>query len=277
MKRPRILIATPVRGALPESAEVSLGWSESTRRLARHPDIDIEVIGFGCDLVRSRSRVVRMVLEKGGYDAVLWWDADVIPRDLEIIARMLATGHDLIAAPYPQKLIHWEEVGFAASQGLHPEWGAYVYPFHRDNSRGDVVCHNACVEIDHVAMGFMITSTKMLSKMWDAYAPTLSFGDVVKNVRSHTVAMFQLMLPPQNAEPPYSMGRMMSEDYSFCVRALQQGFQPQLFVGEGSPVDHAGSHVFRGHREGLNGSGMKSQPPANRNAGILNPDGSPVD
>ena len=106
----RILIATPTRGT-PDGAQVALGWSEAVRRLARDTTADVSVVGFGCDLVRARSRVVRQVLEAGGYHAVLWWDDDVIPRDLEIINRMLATGHDLVAAPYPQKLVYWEGAG----------------------------------------------------------------------------------------------------------------------------------------------------------------------
>jgi hypothetical protein len=271
----RLLIATPVRGALPEAAPVSLGWSEATRRLSRDTSIDIDVLGFGCDLVRTRSRIVRMVLDKGGYHAILWWDDDVIPRDMSIIRRMLETGHDLVAAPYPQKLVNWEGAGYSAMSGHPPEWGAYKYPFHREATRGDVVCHQGCIDVDHIGMGFMLTTTTMLQKMWDAYAPTLSFGDVTQGRRHHTVALFQLMMPAQAATPPYAVGPMLSEDYSFCTRALAQGYQPQLYVGEGSPVDHVGYHVFRGHRHGLNGSGLQTQPPDPAPIGdALNPDGT---
>lgn len=268
----RILIATPTRGT-PDGAPVSLGWSEAVRRLSRHPDIDISVVGFSCDLVRARSRLVRLVLEAGGYHAVLWWDDDVVPRDLAIIDRMLATGHDLVAAPYPQKLVYWDAAGEMARDGHSPEWGAYKYPLHRDPARGGPEVHNACVDVDHIGMGFMLTSTAMLTKLWDAYAPTLSFGDVTQGKKSHTVAMFQLILPPQSPTPPYADGNLLSEDYSFCTRASEQGYTPHLFLGEGSPVDHVGGHVFRGHREGINGSGLRATPPPVPGR-ALNPDGT---
>ncbi len=261
MNIPKILIATPVRGALPDAAPVSIGWAESLRRLSRHTSIEISVVGFGCDLVRSRSRIVRQVLENGTFHAVLWWDDDVVPRDLGVIGNMISTGHDLVAAPYPQKLVNWEGAGMMAMGGQPAEWGAYKYPFHREPSRGDPVVHNGCIDVDHIGMGFMLTTTKLLTKMWDAYAPTLSFGDVTQGKRYHTVAMFTLMMPEQVTEPPYAQGPMLSEDFSFCRRVVQQGYAPQLYVGPGSPVDHVGQHVFRGHPEGLNGSGLTAVVP----------------
>jgi hypothetical protein len=252
-KTAKILIATPVfaRGADPRSALVTYGWAALLPQLSRDPNIDIRVLGFGCDLVRSRSRIVRMALETGEFTHVLWWDEDVVPDDVAIIRSMLETGHDLVAAPYPTKLIDWGGVATAAHHGKHPEAGAYRYPFHRNDRGLEAKAHNACVDVDHIAMGFMLTSTAMLSKMWDTYAPTLSFGDLVDGDKHWTVALFQLTGPKQSPVPPYSIGPLWSEDYSFCARAADCGYQPMMYCGQGSPVNHAGSMLFKGHREGL--------------------------
>jgi hypothetical protein len=250
---PKILIATPVRGASPESADVCLGWSEATRRLSRDPSIEIAVAGFGCDLVRCRSRMVRQALEADEFTHVLWWDADIIPRDMRILANMLATGHDIVAAPYPRKLVDWGGASVAGAACQPAEWGAYRYPYYRDPARGAGVSINACVAVDHIGMGFMLTTTTCLQKIVDAYRSTLSFGDTAANGDPvWTVAIFQLMIQgKQVSKGPYPLGALLSEDYSFCERAKACGFIPQMYLGEGSPVDHVGTHVFRGHREGI--------------------------
>lgn len=234
-----LLIATPVRGASSEAADVKLGWALTTRLLTRDPNVEFTVLGYGADLVRSRSRIVRIALEEKKYTHVLWWDDDIIPRDVHVIRYMLETGHDVVACPYPKKKVHWDRV-----TSTHAEREAYEYTvFFGGETKRQFI--NGCTEAEFVAMGFMLTSVGCLQKMWDAYLPTLSFGDVIDGEVHQTCGMFQLLLP----EKP--MGPLMSEDYSFCKRWRNIGGQVQVYLGPGSPVDHVGTHVYRGHREGV--------------------------
>jgi hypothetical protein len=257
MPSARILIATPVRGASPETASVTLGYAESTRRLSKDPNIEVSVLGFGCDLTRTRSRVVADFREfnetnpDNPFTHVLWWDDDVIPRDVLVIRRMLETGHDCVAAPYPRKRVDWQRV--ATVVGGNPEARAYDYPVLIEDGAAQSA-RDATVLVSHIGMGFMLCSRGMLDTMWDHYASSLSFGDVIGQRLRHTVALFALVLPPQRPGPP-SMGPLLSEDYSFCERWRALGGEVRMFVGEGSPLDHVGTHVFRGHREALTHGG----------------------
>jgi hypothetical protein len=57
-----------------------------------------------------------------------------------------------------------------------------------------------------------------------------------------TVALFQLLIEAG----PGPMRSLLSEDFSFVARARSCGFRAWAYLGDGSPLDHVGSHVFRG-------------------------------
>jgi len=272
----KILLYTPTHGS-PESASVSLGYHTATIQLSR--SVDVQLLDgrmfTDCDLVRARSRAVRVFLDSPTATHLLHWDADVVGNVGDIRAAidgMLASGHAFVGAPYPRKRFRIDRVvagvndHFARSiagndgDGFSPmtEAGlaalAYDYPYRfGDAAEGGAMIEvvNGCTEVDAMAFGFTLTSRACLEQMWKAYAGTLSFGDVVDDRLYWTVALFQLLLPQQSAAAPYAVGPLLSEDYSFCQRWRDIGGKVQMYVGAGSPLHHVGSHVFRGSREGV--------------------------
>jgi hypothetical protein len=219
---PRLLIASAVYGS-PESASVSLGWANAQRRLARDGAVDriADSLLTNCDLVRARSRAVRVMLESEA-EHLLFWDVDVVPEDLLIIRRMLECGKDLLAAPYPRK-----------NNG-----GEFPVKF----KPGEVQVHGGCVEVEYLPMGFTLVSRACLQTMTEHYKASLGFVDVVQNVGHETVALFQLMIRDNV---------LLSEDYSMCRRWRDIGGEAHIFVGDGSPLAHVGGHVFRGNVQKL--------------------------
>jgi hypothetical protein len=265
----KILLYTPTQGT-PDSASVSLGYHQSAIAFARSGDIEMldGRLFTDCDLVRARSRAVRMCVESPTATHLLHWDADVVGNRSEVrsaLDGMLASGHDFVGAPYPRKRLHWDRVAMAVSQGTvlerqDPEYlqaAAYDYPYRLGGPSGEaegraaIEVRNGCVEVEAMGFGFTLTSRRCLERMWQAYAPTLSFGDVLDGQLAWTVALFQLALPPQNEVPPYAIDPLLSEDYSFCARWRALGESVHLYVGNGSPLHHVGSHVFRGVRDGI--------------------------
>jgi hypothetical protein len=213
-----------------------------------------------CDLVRARSRAVRVALESPTMTHLLHWDADVAGNATDVagaLNAMLESGHDLVGAPYPRRRLRWERVAREALSGCCSpddlQAAAYDYPYGiADASENTLVeVSGGCVRVDWMAMGFTLMTRRCLERMWQHYAPTLSFGDVVDEHLSWTVALFQLLLPPQSPTPPFAVGPMLSEDYSFCRRWADIGGECQLYVGPGSPLHHVGPHVYRGVPEGV--------------------------
>jgi hypothetical protein len=113
------------------------------------------------DLVRARSRAVRLAIE-GDFDHLLFWDADVAADPARIgtaLRHMIGTKEDVIGALYPRR----DGTGLAYSQD------------------GDNVL---------LPMGFTLLSRGCLLEMTNHYASELTFDDEGHD----TVALFQLML-----------------------------------------------------------------------------------
>jgi len=253
-----------MRASDPLAAPVTYGYARALRRYAR--DLDVDVLapheflapedmddqGYGPDLTRVRSRVVRLALASPReYTAIWWWDTDIIVRDPLVAARMLMTGHDIIGATYPRKVIRWHNAAAWAAEetaagrpitaaGL--EAAAVDFPILP--GKGDVG-PDQCAPVQGMGLGYMITSTKALRAMVEHYAKDLTFGDVFQGQRHRTVGIFQLATPLERDATPDDP--LLSEDYSFCWRAQQCGISVHCYCGPGTPLDHAGAYVFRGN------------------------------
>jgi hypothetical protein len=257
----RILVATPVDG-LPESAMVPYGYSKALARLMTEMRDDLEILlpdqglmGYPADLVRARSRAVRIAKE---YNAthILWLDSDIVPKQ-GCLKAMFDTGHDMVGCPYPRKRIHWERVG-KAMMGEKAEWLAYDYAYHySDGEEGlqHVPVTGGCIPVLRLAMGCMLSSMKCLEAMYERYREELWFVDVIDGKHFDCVAIFQLLM----SEPKEFRGRtfrtLYSEDYSFCerynrMRAERPEFGSiQMLVSH--PADHVGGLLFQGSAQGL--------------------------
>lgn len=240
----KVAISTPVDGH-PDDALVHYSVQLAQRKLGNVLRLDElgDFAGYwvgSMDLVRARDRMARMFLFETDATHLLHWDEDVLPDDLNIVNRMLESGYDCIGAPYRRKKQKEE------------------YPYRPMDADVEVV--NGCVEVAALAFGFMLTSRACLQTMWNSYYAERTYIDVVsgskdgKNVAHETVSMFDLMYTEPRPAPDGKPWRIkLSEDYSFCESYRRIGGKVMMYVGEGSPVGHIGSHVFRGTREGLAG------------------------
>ena len=218
MTAPRLLIATPVYGS-PTTATVHAGYMAGCFDLSR---IGAQMLQHramtNCDLVRARSRAVRIALD-GAFTHLLFWDSDIVGTDpARAVLGMLNENVDVIAGAYPRK-------------HLPPE------PTHRP---------------PYVGMGFTLISARCLDAMWDAYYDELYFDDLLNDKPFRSVALFQLMMLDGLAPAPHRS--MLGEDYSFCERWVRIGGSVHLYDGPGCPLGHVGSFVYEGTREQLHGA-----------------------
>ena len=267
---PRLVIVTLCPGN-PDSAEASFRYGQALARVLADPLVqlmDAFQTDGSMDPHRARSRSVRKVREMQA-SHVLYWDSDVVPTDPGVIARMLESGHDLIGCVYPRKMVRWELMERAVESGLPRPWEryAYSYPFKLhgqddalygtaagETTTAPAQVVNGCLDVDWLPMGFTLVSRAALDRMWDHYQDELWYSDVDNRTRQihDGVHLFGEMWTEPRPGPNGKLFRVpLSEDYSFCHRAQAIGIQPKMWVGEGGPVDHVGSHRFRGYREGL--------------------------
>ena len=195
------------------------------------------------DVVRARDRMARMVLWETDATDILWWDEDVLPDDLGVIARMLESGHPVVGAPYrrknPQETYAYRS---RREDGTPVDWLQQS-----DLKESLVGIENDCVEVEGLAFGFMVTSRAALQRMWDAYHADRWYFDAMNGKRYETVSLFDLQYTPTIPGPdgmPYRV--KLSEDYSFCQSWRALGGRVMMYVGQGSPVGHIGNVNFRG-------------------------------
>lgn len=240
----KIAIVTPVYGSL-ESASVALGYHAKVCAMLRHPDVkQIDSRYFvNCDLVRARSRAVRMVLESPDTD-ILFWDSDVVPHDIRVIEAMYASEKEVIGVPYPKKKIRWdhmadhvrnedEQAEMGRQTGAELEASSLDWPMRYLDDSVNSTVDGPLRRVAELGMGFMMIRRGALEKMTQAYKAELTFLDAVDGKRVPTVALFQLMIEPG--------GELLSEDYSFCRRWSALGGDVWAFA---DPAVHVGAHAF---------------------------------
>lgn len=238
----RILVATPTHG------DVRPEYAATIAKLASAPDLDVEPHRFEldslkqatADVVRARSRLVRMFLE-GDATHLLFVDSDV-SFEPALIRRMLAVGKDFVAAPYPSRSsINFKLVAQAAAQG-RPELAeavAYRYAMHLLDG-GVAVGEDGTAEIRRIGLGCTLLTRECLASMTELYGRPergLTFADRANGTPVSTVALFGLLLEE---------GELYSEDFSFCNRWRAMGGKVWLYLGPGSPATHHGHHAYRG-------------------------------
>jgi hypothetical protein len=236
----KICICTPVYGR-PDAAEIAWGYHNAVCGLLRSPDVSFldGRMFVNVDLVRARSRAVRMFLDQPNATHLLFWDSDVVPRDVNVIHAMINSGKDVIALPYPRKQIHWDRVEAGvrdeAEQAEHGRQGA-------DELEGsgldwplralDKTLEAGMVRAAECGIGFTMIRREALQKMVDHYAAELTFVDQADGQKRATVALFQLLI---------TGGELLSEDYSFFRRWTDIG--GEIFV-IGDPARHIGNYAF---------------------------------
>jgi len=236
----RILVASPVDGS-PETASVSLGYSSGIRALERaNANVLPYSLCFSDDLARARSRCASIALERPGWDWLLWWDDDVVCKDVSIVQRMVDAagrhGLEMIGAPYPRKRIQ----------------ASFPYkPLRTQLEAGRIEWRDEVQLVECIGFGFVLTSRSCLSLMTQRWNKEW-FTDVREGQPPReTIALFKQIHTDESSVLgpnglPMRFRDLLSEDYSFCWRWREMGGSIGMYVGEGSPLMHVGAHGYTG-------------------------------
>ena len=280
----RVFVCTPFRGG------VSFEYIRSIFRLhsALH---DIEVIdgmtamepefleGGNADLVRTRSHLLRRAKESGASHTLLV-DGDV-GYEPEAVVGMFRSGFDFVQTPYPRR----DGRGYSLRllDSTIEKGGLKFEPVVRDT-----------LPIMGTGLGCTLLTRRCILKMWNHYKadadPEEEFEKLVRGGLSRremvkaayelgrsrprlvytdfprweptpkgieTVALFQLMI---EKDSQVGATLLYGEDISFCKRWIALGEEVRMYIGQGSPAEHAGEHLYKGDIFQLTGI-ERSAPP----------------
>jgi hypothetical protein len=217
-----LLIATPVRGADPFTAQVTVGYSEFVRRLSCLYDVEEfpVSVNFSADTFRARNRIAAEILRSASrVSHVLWLDDDTWAEDPALVQRMIDTGKDLVGAPYTCKRtpVRW---------------------IHIRQDPPTVEAPADLVEARSLGFGFTMTTRTCLAKMHVATEAREGLYDDVPGP-NRIPNMFGSLFDEIEGKRI-----LLSEDYSFCKRWRDMGEQCWVYCGPGNLVNHSGGRVW---------------------------------
>lgn len=220
----RLAIATPVRAADLENADVKYGYHRFTRQLQRMYEAPLFVdaeIAFSTESVRARNRIAATVLREPPFAKithVLWLDDDQWADDPAIVGEMMQLGVGLVGAPYTNKRmpLHW----------IHQHLSPCPQP------------EGPLQEVRSLGFGFTMTSRGCLEKM---SATHRRYRDAPHN---HKVAdIFAHRYDNLNGSTDPEDETKLSEDYSFCAAWRELGEKVYLYARSGL-IKHSGGKAW---------------------------------
>lgn len=224
---PKIFIATPTM-----DMNVSAAYAVSMSQLAANApcEINVPLGNYDGDLVRVRSRYVEDFLESD-CSHLLFIDSD-IEFSPAVVSGLLHSSLEYsdiecVNAPYRRKKENLE----------YPLLSIHDYNV-KTTEKPNII------EIASIGLGMSLMTRGMLEKMREHYLASLAFNDIPRTDGKQRVTAALFMLSIVN-------GNLLGEDYSFFKRWRDIGGKVWLYLGDGSPVNHHGSHRFEGKTEHL--------------------------
>lgn len=218
---PSVLILCPtyrMPSELMEKTRASVGAVRQYLAEAGIPSHYVELRGDAL-VCRMRQRGVNMFLQTD-CSHLLWWDADIECLTPECVAKMLASGHDVISGAVPFK----NTTGHVVCN-LLPE----------AHAQGGFEILNGCLEVADAGSGFMLISRKALCALQMAHPELLHFSASPQDHGQPLWALFDTGV----VDRVYR-----SEDYYFCH--LWRGVGGRVYVYEPARFRHWGYHGFEG-------------------------------
>lgn len=244
-KQITILVATPCYGGL-----VYQGYMHSVLQLQRLCDragINLIVKTHGNEslIPRGRNLYVAMTLAHPEITHLLYIDADITFQP-ESILRMVQGDKDICGLLYPKKGINFTRIRDICKEmpEVEPdrlEHMSYDYVFNVDRVN-NVQITNGFMKVKYIGTGCMMIKRDVLVRMRDAYPETKYNNDIegynTPELRDNFYAIFDCVIEKKSK-------RYLSEDYLFCQRALDIGYE--IWVDVTGPLTHTGTYDYKGH------------------------------
>jgi hypothetical protein len=267
----QLFLATPHRtdGVRPEYAQ-SVFTLQRMLGLDVHHEMSLDVRQEHQDLVRVRSRMLRLAYESGA-SHLLFADGDNAWPP-EAVIGMLHTGKDFVQCPYLRRdgkgyTIRPTEkdrrAGRTAPEDIQPDNTIEV----EGTGLGLTLISRACmqrmiehygerdqkrVDLEQLAQALQRADTPLVEALiaealeelleWRAGHMGMFTFDLVDGQLYPTVNLFQLLVRDRV---------QLSEDTSFATRWRDLGGKVWLYIGNGSPIAHYGAAKYQGSIEDL--------------------------
>ena len=187
----------------PPELKHSRYWCQAYRALQLPPGSPFQYIeGFPYDAARNIG-LKQMIDAQFGY--IFMWDTDTLPP-ADVVLRLIETGRDLIGALYTRRGPPFDIVAGNATYDPQGKNIGFKMPPYK---QGDIV------PVDVVGMGVTLISRRCVQAIMAKHPRPFAWGVDLESIREESGA-----LVPRT-----------SEDFVFCIRAKECGFQPWIHTG----------------------------------------------
>jgi hypothetical protein len=209
----------------------------------------IHTIGNESLIPRGRNYYVSLMLANTSFTHLFFIDSD-IQFNPENVIRMLQFDKPITGGAYPKKSTNWSNIieTVKANPSITPEQleaKSYEYVVNiitREEQVGkNIQITNGFLPVCYLGTGFMLIKREVLDTMAEKH-PELKYRNDIQGY-SHQVnddkfyALFDCVIDPVSR-------RYLSEDYAFCQRALELGYD--IWCDIMCNLSHTGVNHYRG-------------------------------
>lgn len=209
----------------------------------------IQTIGNESLIPRGRNYYVSLMLSNQEYTHLLFVDSD-IQFNAKNVLRMLQFNKPVVGGAYPKKSVQWGSIidivkkkpDISVEELEAKSYDYVVNIITREDEAGksrQIV--DGFLPVSYLGTGFMLVQRYVLEAMAKNH-PELKYRNDISGY-AHGVnddfffALFDCSIDPVSK-------RYLSEDYAFCQRALEMGYD--IWCDLDCNLSHTGSHHFRG-------------------------------
>jgi hypothetical protein len=189
--------------------------------------------------------VAEFLNHKDNYDYLLFIDSD-IDFESKTIFKMIGADKDIIACPYPMKMIDTEKMWlkFKNTDLVKTKddllRAGYLFPLKLDNKTNINMDHGV-IEVSHAPTGCMLIKRKVIEKMIEHYPELKIYQPTIVNSKETAKENFYNLFDTLH---DIETKRFFGEDFGFCQRWTDMGGKVYIYALD--YITHVGEHQYCG-------------------------------
>lgn len=185
---------------------------------------------------RARNVSVGRFMQKTDAEYFMFIDADV-HFDAESVLHLLRGNHDIAVAPYPKKVVMWDQAAQATKEGDTRDMSMVASSLVMNFGTHTLKVEDNFVNVLDGPTGFMLIKRSVFEKMEKQYPELMCVNDHQNRDFDTYHAAFDCMIDPVSR-------RYLSEDYAFCRRWQLMG--GKIYAHVQITLGHVGNLPFYG-------------------------------
>jgi len=189
--------------------------------------------------------VAEFLNHKDNYDYLLFIDSD-IDFESNTIFKMIGADKDIIACPYPMKMIDTEKMWlkFKNTDLVKTKddllRAGYLFPLKLDN-KTNINMNHGVIEVSHAPTGCMLIKRKVIEKMIEHYPELKIYQPTIVNSKETAKENFYNLFDTLH---DIKTKRFFGEDFGFCQRWTDMGGKVYIYALD--YITHVGEHQYCG-------------------------------